>query len=122
MVASDSHEGHLPMDQGTEGRERLQRVMKQSLGNKGEVPECEKDEGFDLYCPVFNQVVVGHVFSDEMAEEIVNELVDNSLGEGNAPSENDDHQTEAELRTVEKQLSEAVITEEKLLSPVADLS
>ena len=121
VVASDSPEGHLPMDQDTEGRQRLQRVMKQSLGNKSDFTDCKKDESFDLYCAVFNQVVVSHVFPDEIAEEIVDELVDDILGESKTKSIKEG-ETEPELKSLEKRLSESVISEEKILSPGEDLS
>jgi len=120
VVASDSPEGHLPMDQDQEGRQRLQRVMKQSLGNKSESVDNKKDDSFDLYCAVFNQVVVSDVFPDEIAEEIVDELVDDILGQPTLVSETE--KADAELKILEKQLSEVVIAEESLLSPEEDFS
>jgi len=120
VVASDSPEGHLPMDQDQEGRQRLQRVMKQSLGNKSEITDKKKDDSFDLYCAVFNQVVVSDVFPDEIAEEIVDELVDDILGETKDTPQAD--KSEVELKVLEKQLSEVVLADEALLSPEEDLS
>jgi len=120
VVASDSPEGHLPMDMDQEGRQRLQRVMKQSLGGKGENQDKKTDESFDLYCAVFNQVVVSDVFPDEIAEEIVDELVDDILGDSKLTSHVD--RAEDDIKVLEKQLAEVVIAEESLLTPDEDLS
>eukprot|EP00092_Neocalanus_flemingeri_P015147 GFUD01016364.1.p1 GENE.GFUD01016364.1~~GFUD01016364.1.p1 ORF type:complete len:1852 (-),score=400.17 GFUD01016364.1:67-5622(-) len=120
VVASDSPEGHLPMDQDQEGRQRLQRVMKQSLGNKSVVADKKRDDSFDLYCAVFNQVVVSDVFPDEIAEEIVDELVDDILGQTKETPQAD--KAETELKVLERQLSEVVIADETLLSPEEDIS
>merc|ERR1719228_2095569 len=35
VVASDSPEGHLPMDQSKDGTQVLQRIMKNSIGGQG---------------------------------------------------------------------------------------
>jgi len=78
VVASDSPEGHLPMDYGT----GLQKVVQKSLGGgKGQRPKRDGHilEGGSLYT-VVSRLEIKEVFPDEVAEELVEELVDAVTG------------------------------------------
>ena len=65
VVVSDSPEGHLPCDGG-----KLHRVTRQSDQVLGE-----------MFCTITSKVTVSEVFSDQIAQEIVDELVDLLLGD-----------------------------------------
>ena len=63
VVASDSPEGHLPMD-------RTQAAAPSPP------PEKEDDRGFDLYCAVLDRVVVSDVYPDEIVRDILADLLE----------------------------------------------
>ena len=78
VVASDSPEGHLPMDAGSDGAARLHKVVKGSLGARGK-GRRQEGKGGNLYTAV-SLLEVKPVFPDEVAEELVEELVGEALG------------------------------------------
>ena len=78
VVASDSPEGHLPMDAGSDGAARLHKVVKGSLGAKGK-GRRQEGKGGNLYTAI-SRLEVKKVFPDEVAEEMVEELVAQALG------------------------------------------
>ena len=78
VVASDSPEGHLPMDREAGG---LQKVVKKSLKGGKLKPQAEKQNlnGGSLFT-VVSPLEIKEVFPDEVAEELVEELVDAASG------------------------------------------
>ena len=77
VVASDSPEGHLPMDHHGAG---LQRVVQKSLGGgKSERSKRHLIEGGSQYT-VVSPLEIKEVFPDEVAEDLVEELVDSVTG------------------------------------------
>ena len=73
VVASDSPEGHLPMDHGA----GLQKVVQKSLGGGkvGSKSDGHLIDGGSQYT-VVSRLEIKEVFPDEVAEELVEELVD----------------------------------------------
>ncbi len=68
VVASDSPEGHLPMDRSRAG----------AASPAGQ--EEADDKGFHLYCAVLDPVVVSDVFPDEIVRDILEDLLELSIG------------------------------------------
>ena len=83
VVVSDSPEGHLPNDKA-----RIQRLGKQGLSSSKSGSDIKLDPR-EITCGLSKHVMVCDVFPDEIALEIVDELVDSVLGVNTMKSEVD---------------------------------
>ncbi|XP_023344467.1 thyroid adenoma-associated protein [Eurytemora carolleeae] len=89
VVASNSPEGHLPMDNDIDAMKQLQRALERSLGSRdppadrqlqpGKQETRASDKDFSIQCALLDKVVVSDVFSDEIVENILEGILEKAV-------------------------------------------
>jgi len=121
VVASDSPEGHLPMDLGDDGKKQLKKIMRKSIGGSGdEADKIKRDVSSDLYCAVFNRVDVSDAFPDEIVEDILGDIFESSYRKAEGlpvkvtKDQVDDGFEEMDEQTDQDDLNQSIVEEEDL--------